>query len=152
MDPLRFCSYQLCLCSSSLIQERLAGTTHRFWLLLNLSFGSLLKFCVLGIALPFLLWICGEPSSSCDMGTVGYWFGWRYTLWITAYALTMQFLVVIRVDSHLNSFWENHNKTTSLGFSDPRFDFWFVWVHTSPVTIFYLVQTICEVWDHSPHF
>jgi hypothetical protein len=48
------------------------------------------------------------------MSTVGDWFGWRWTLWIIAYALMVQFLVVIRVDSHLIAFWENPNKTPSL--------------------------------------
>jgi hypothetical protein len=33
----------------------------------------------------------------------------------------------------------------SLGFSDLLFDFLFVQVHTSPVTIFYPTQTIYEV-------
>jgi hypothetical protein len=31
---------------------------------------EILKFYVLGFSLPLLLWIYGEPSSSCDMGTV----------------------------------------------------------------------------------
>jgi hypothetical protein len=46
---------------------------HRFWSLLNLSFCTLaeiLKFCVLGCSLPLLLWFCGEPLSSFDMGVV----------------------------------------------------------------------------------
>jgi hypothetical protein len=64
----------------------------------------------------------------------------------------MQFLVVIRVDSHLSSFWENPNKTPSLsGFMICALIFSF-WVHTSLVTIFYPRQTIREVWDHSRYF
>jgi hypothetical protein len=37
----------------------------------------------------------------------------RDTLWITAYAVTEQFLVVIWVDSRLSSFWKNPIKTPS---------------------------------------
>jgi hypothetical protein len=33
----------------------------------------------------------------------------------------------------------------TLGFSNICFDFWFVWVYTSPVDIFYPVQTFYKV-------
>jgi hypothetical protein len=67
---------------------------------------SPLKFWVCSRVLPFssLFGFVEEQSSSCVVGAVGDWLVVRYTLSITAYALLVQFLVVIRFDLHFSSF------------------------------------------------
>jgi hypothetical protein len=112
---------RLCPWSSSLIKGRVAGPTHNvLWLQSQFCILAMLKSEVLcSWFLPFsslvILWriflffwygfylglICGEVDSL-----------------ITAYAHTMQFLVVIQVAFSLSSFWENPSKP------HPSRDFW----------------------------
>jgi hypothetical protein len=50
---------RLFLCSSSLIRGRVAGTAHRFWSLLNLSFALMLKFWSFVFLVSSISFSCG---------------------------------------------------------------------------------------------
>jgi hypothetical protein len=107
------------------------GSLLQFWSFVFLvsplpfSCGLMKNLRVLATWIPLGIDLGGDRlfGSMCTPSWCSYWF-WQNpvslmvfwsTLWITAYALTVMFLVVVQVDSHLSSFWENpNNKTPSL--------------------------------------
>jgi hypothetical protein len=147
-DPQWFCTCWLCFLFASLIRGRVTSIAHKFWSLLNLSFDPCWNSEVL------CSWILPSPSLVDLWRTFEFlWHGLfkidlgRDKLFGSLHTLTVLFLDVIRVDSHLSSFWENPNKTPALSGLLIRpsifYLFWF-----SPLYIFYPMQTFCEVWDY----
>jgi hypothetical protein len=148
-------SHRLCLWYASFNLRRVAGTTHKFWSLLHLSFESLLKFGVVLIS-------CSSPSFSCSFmenpQVLVIWVLLGIDLWGDRLigSLCMPMRCSSWLWSELSSLWVRFEKTPT----KPHYsqDFWsalqflFCSVHTSPVNIFYLTQTFCEVWKFSRHF
>jgi hypothetical protein len=99
--------------------------------------------------MQFFIWVClpsfsrvvEEPSSSCVVGATGDCWVVRYTLWITAYAQLVQFLVVVRVDLILSSFEKTPQTSTKTGLADMRMEFCFALVETSQIILFPLAKT-----------
>jgi hypothetical protein len=114
---------------------------------------EILKLCGLGLSFPFssgfvenLRVIATWVLLGIDLGGDRLFGSLRTPSWCNSWSWSELILI-----------WVLFEKTPtkphlSLEFSDLRFDFLFARVHTSPVTIFYTAQSICEVWDHFGHF